>query len=191
MSQNFIHNANFYLLLTQIDHELADTTLAQGCPFCQGSLHRADYPRSPLGIPSTFRDYFDSRLSFCCADCRKRTTPSSVRFFGRRWYPAPLLMLFSIFTLGINARRVAQIKRYFGLVVSETTWRRWRRWWRDTFTKTPFWQQAKGQLPPTEEIQRGPFPRVILDVLKGKLEEKIVHLLRWLAPLTSGDLRAV
>ena len=28
MSQNFIHNASFHLLLTKIDHELANTVLA-------------------------------------------------------------------------------------------------------------------------------------------------------------------
>jgi hypothetical protein len=36
-----------------------------------------------------------SRLSFCCAECRKRTTSMSVRFLGRRVYLALAVVLVS------------------------------------------------------------------------------------------------
>lgn len=191
MSQKFLFDASFHLFLNKIDQELVNKSRQEGCLFCGGKLHRADYPRSPLGIPPEFRDDYDSRLSSCCDGCRKRTTPMSIRFFGRRWYPAPLFILISLFTLGINKRRLAQIKKYFGLVVSETSWRRWRKWWRDAFTQTKFWQQEKGRLPSTPAIIQGPYPRVLLDVLQGKLKEKMGLLLRFFAPLTGGVLRAV
>ena len=191
MSQNFLLNASFHLFLNKIDQELADKTQSEGCQFCGGKLHQDDYPRSPLGIPAKLRTYYDNHLGFCCVDCRKRTTPMSVRFFGRRWYPAPLFILISLLTLGINKRRLAQIKKYFALAVSETTWRRWRKWWRDAFTQTQFWQKEKGRLPPIPAIIQGPYPRVLLDVLQGKLEEKMGLLLQFLSPLTGGVLRAV
>jgi hypothetical protein len=190
MSQIFLFNATFHLLLNTIDQELANTVVKQGCPHCKGKLHRADYPRSPLGVLAEFRNYYDNRLGFCCADCRKRTTPTSVRFFGRRWYPAPFFILISALTLGVNQRRLMQVKQHVGLVVGESTWRRWRRWWRDLFTKTRFWEQAKGQLPPIPAMIRGPYPRVLLDTFQGKLEKKVALLLRLLSPLTGGNLRA-
>jgi len=191
MSQNFLLNARFHLFLNKIDQELINKTQQEGCLFCGDKLYRADYPRSPLGVPPKFREYYNSRLSVCCDNCRKRTTPMSVRFFGRRWYPAPFFILISLFTLGINKRRLAQIKKYFGFVVSETTWRRWRKWWRNTFIQTQFWQQEKGRLPPIPALIQGPYPRVLLNVFQGKLEEKMGLLLKFLAPLTGGVLRAI
>jgi hypothetical protein len=190
MSQNFLFKASFHLFLYQIDQEFANKAKQQGCP-CGGQLHQADYPRSPFGLPAQFRDKYDERFSFCCAVCRKRITPQSVRFFGRRWFPAPLLLFISVLTLGVSKRRCAQIKRYFGITISDSTWRRWRLWWRVSFVTTPFWQQAKGSFPPAEQIIQGPFPRVLLNTFKGMIEEKMHLLSRFLAPLTAGVLRAV
>lgn len=191
MSQNFLYNASFHSLLNTIDQELADQAKEKGCSYCGNQLDQADYPRSPFGLPAQFRTAYEERFSFCCADCRKRTTPTSVRFFGRRWYPAPLLVLISVLTLGINERRLTQIKQHFGMTVSQSTWRRWRRWWRESFIETRFWQQAKGQLLPTPAITRGPYPRVLLDAFQGDLEEKIGLLLQFFAPLSAGSLRAI
>lgn len=191
MPNKFLLDTNFFLLLITIDQELAETIRQKGCPYCGGPLHLADYPRSPFGIPSHCRGSFDSRLSFCCGKCRKRTTPPSVRFFGRRWFPAPLLVFISALMHGVNQRRCEQVKRHFGIVVSERTWRRWRRWWSETFITTPFWQQARGRLPPADQFIHGPFPRVLLSAFQGKIKEKLILLLQFLTPLTAGVLRAV
>jgi hypothetical protein len=114
MSHKFLLNSSFHSLLNAIDQELLNKAQEAGCPFCDGRLDRADYPRSPLGIPAQFRESYDERFSLCCVECRKRTTPPSVRFFGRRWYPAPVLVLISLLTLGINDYRLGQLKRHFG-----------------------------------------------------------------------------
>ena len=190
MSQNFIFDASFHLLLSKIDHEIIEKDKLQGCLFCGNKLHKANYPRSPAGLPSQFRHHYGERFSLCCNTCRKRTTPSSVRFFGRRWFPAPLLMLISALMLGINERRLLQVKRHFGITVSESTWKRWRRWWRESFQKTLFWQQAKGLVPIVIETNKFS-PRALLDLLQGFLQEKMCLLLRFLLPLTGGVLRAV
>lgn len=192
MSQNFLFNANFHLLLTKIDQEFSKKIKQQGCPDCGGPLHQADYPRSPFGgLPALLRAYYDERFSFCCGDCRKRITPQSVRFFGRKWFPAPLLVLISVLMLGINQSRIAQVKRHFGITVSESTWRRWRRWWSASFMTTQFWKQTKGSFPPTDQIIQGPFPRVLLNGFRGEIKEKMHSLLKFLAPLPAGILRAV
>ena len=190
MAYKFILSINFHLLLNKIDQESANQAQQQGCPYCGHALHQANYPRSPFGLLAAFRDHYDKRLSFCCDTCRKRTTPQSVRFFGRRWFPAPLFMLISALMLGPNERRCAQVKRHFGMVVSEATWKRWRRWWRESFMATKFWQQAKGLVTSGLGTSR-PLPRALLDLFQGAPAKKMRLLLQFLAPLTGGILRAV
>jgi hypothetical protein len=187
MSHKFLSDARFHLLLKSIDQELADTLQQQNCPRCGKTLHHADYPRSPFGIPPCFREYYDERLSYCCGNCRKRHTPPSVRFFGRRWFPMPFLILISALQSGINDWRLSQVKRYFGVSISESTWKRWRRWWRDTFPGTGFWVQAKGHCFPSG----GPLPRALISLFQGNLEQKMIPLLKFLSPITAGVFRAV
>ena len=89
-----VQDAKFSALLLRIDHDLAAQTRSEGCG-CGGALHRADYPRKPRGCPREVRPDHSSRLSFCCAECRKRSTSKSVRFLGRRVYLALAVVLVS------------------------------------------------------------------------------------------------
>lgn len=189
MSHKFLFDASFYTLLIAIDRELAEKELAKGCSYCGGKLHQANYPRSPFGLPIEFRLHFEERLSFCCYDCRKRITPPSVRFFGRRWFPGPILILIAALMTSINERRLEQIKRHFGIVVSESTWKRWRLWWREIFPGTAFWKSYTGLIHP--HFITGVFPRVLLKIYSGRLDEKMKLLLQFLSPMTAGVLRAV
>jgi hypothetical protein len=189
MSHKFLFNASFHSLLNKIDHELAEEVHKKGCA-CGGRLHKANYPRSPFGLPAAFRSDYEQRISFCCDTCRKRTTPPSVRFFGRRWFPAPLFILISLLMSGINDRRLAQVKHHFGIAVSESTWKRWRRWWRESFATTKFWQLSKGLVAGMLDSKLT-FPRSLWCLFSGELEERVQCLLQFLAPLTGGNLRAV
>jgi hypothetical protein len=189
MSHKFLSDANFHLLLTKIDEEFSEEVKQKGCPDCGGMLHQANYPRSPLGMPLLFRDLYERRLSFCCEVCRKRTTSPSVRFFGRRWYPMPLLILISLLTLGINKRRQTQIQRYFGISVSLSTWKRWRQWWEESFMTTLFWQEKRWIVHPLQI--NGPFPRAFLEVFQGKLEDTMCLILRFLSPLTIENFKVI
>jgi len=190
MSHNYLFNANFHLLLSTIDQDLSKKIQQKGCSNCGNKLHQSDYPRSPVGLPAEYRQHYDERISFCCVTCRKRTTPTSVRFFGRRWYPAPLLLLISVLMVGINDRRLEQVRRHFGITVSESTWKRWRRWWRESFMQTKFWQKEKSLVALTIDANKL-IPRALLDLLEGNIEEKLCRLLQFLSPLTGGALRAV
>jgi hypothetical protein len=184
MSHKFIHDVNFHKFLIQCDQDLALEAQQKGCPHCGGRLHQADYPRSPLGMFIEFRDLYSSRLSFCCQTCRKRTTPPSLRFFGRRWYPAPLFMLICLLICSISDNRLEQIKRHFGFVVCESTWKRWRRWWKECFVQTPFWQGWRG-LFFLESQRPMPLPRGLLNALQGTFKDKLLRLLQTLSPLTT------
>src|SRR5262245_40518516 len=75
----------------QLDRETTARLAAAGCPPCGGALHRSDYPRKPSGAliaPEGEGDMCVTRFSLCCAreGCRKRATPPSLRFLGRRVY---------------------------------------------------------------------------------------------------------
>jgi len=190
MSHKFLYESSFHLLLSNIDQEMADDCQQAGCRHCGGELHQGNYPRSPHGVPGDFRGHYDSRFSFCCKDCRKRTTPPTVRFFGRYWYVAPVFLLLSALALGLSVRRRAKIKEYFGVTVSKSTWDRWRAWWRNNFVKTKFWQQHKGLCPPADE-NRGSLPRHLFCAFKNSLDKKMTQILKFLSPLTSGNLRAI
>ncbi len=189
MSQNFLSKSNFHFFLNTIDQNLALQTQEKGCPSCGHKLHQANYPRSPIGISPQFRNQYDERLSFCCDTCRKRITPPSVRFFGRRWYPAPLFIFISALMRRVSEYTLAQVRRHFGISASESTWKRWRQWWRDSFLETLFWKQNKGIVPKSLESKR-PFPRALLEVFSGTLEKKIIYLLKFLSPLSRGILQA-
>lgn len=89
-----LSNRHFYLFLIRLDEELAAQTRAAGCP-CGGTLHCANYPRKPRGCPRWVRAAYETRLSFCCSRCRRRTTSQSVRFLGRRVYLGWVVVLCS------------------------------------------------------------------------------------------------
>lgn len=80
-------NASFWAFLFKVDRGLAEEARQKKCP-CGGCLHRANYPRKPRGGGEELPQEYGRRLSFCCEreGCRKRVTPPSVRFLGRKVY---------------------------------------------------------------------------------------------------------
>jgi len=80
--------ASFWTFLFRIDQDLAKMAQAEACPQCGGRLDCANYPRKPRG-PRNLPEQYRYRLSFCCDrdGCRKRVTPRSVRFLGRKVPP--------------------------------------------------------------------------------------------------------
>jgi hypothetical protein len=43
-----------------MDYDLSKEEQARGCPHCGESLHQANYPRSPVGIPLEHREYYEA-----------------------------------------------------------------------------------------------------------------------------------
>lgn len=124
MSHNCLVNCNinFHTHLLTIDSELAQAVQEQGCRHCSGSLHQAHYPRIAFGITSEIAPLYSFRFSFCCADCRRRTTPTSVRFFGRRRYVTTLfILLCASRSLTPDDACCARLARRFGCHLSVST----------------------------------------------------------------------
>ena len=182
-------NQSIHALLKHIDEELSAEMKKNPCAFCGGQLNQANYPRSPLGLVSSSRGYYDLRYALCCGKCRKRTAIPSVRFFGRYRFVAPLFLLISLLKRRVTRKTISQAKRHFGISISLRTWKRWRHWWLMHFDSSSFWKQAKGIVPSC--CAAGPFPRSLLAAFSGTFSERGVSFLKFLSPLTAGIYRAV
>ena len=180
----FLTDANFYELLFQIDESIAAEVRARGCS-CGGQLHRALYPRKPRSIRCALDESYQSRLSFCCAQdgCRRRHTPASVRFLGRKVYLGVIVVLLTALHHGLTDARRRQLIEALD-VAPQTLWR-WRRWWRERFVQTHCWRGLAGQLIPP--IATDNLPGSLLERLSaGALSERLVQLLILISPVTTS-----
>jgi hypothetical protein len=168
----------FLTLLLRIDHEFAAQQRADGCG-CGGDLHRADYPRKPRGCPRSMRDDYSSRLSFCCAVCRTRSTPLSVRFLGRRVYLGLAVVLVSASRTASTAAG-AHLGAQLG--VAPQTLQRWQAWWTEQFPLTPLWRATCARFMPPADVLG--FPGTLLERFTGSPANSLMRLLVFLSPVT-------
>jgi hypothetical protein len=153
-------DASFWAFLFSIDQDLAESARQKKCP-CGGCLHRANYPRKPRGGGDDLPEQYGCRLSFCCGreGCRKRVTPPSVRFLGRKVYLGAVVILVAAMRQGPSPRRVRELSRLFG--ADRHTIARWREFWSEHGPQTPFWKAARGRLVPAVEVAA--LPRSLLE----------------------------
>lgn len=183
MCQSFLLDSRFFSLLTEMDRLIAETVGGEGC-FCGGVLHRGDYPRKPRA-PISFDEQGDiRRYSFCCAQegCRRRTTPPSVRFLGRKVYLGVVVVLITALQHGLSPRRRQVLADQLDL--SPKTFYRWRLWWREVFCFSDTWRALSRRfLPPLEATS---LPGSLLGCLSGEgLKARVQALLIHLSPLTT------
>jgi hypothetical protein len=184
VSPSILQDARLYALLQRLDLDLAEGARAARCVHCGDVLHRADYPRKPRGGPRALGAEYDRRLSFCCAreGCRRRRTPPSVRFLGRRVYLGAVVVLVTALHHGLTGKRAARLRAQFG--VDARTLRRWRSWWREAFAASAFWKGAQGGFLPS--VSRERLPASLLERFRGPDEGAVlVATLRFLAPITT------
>jgi len=183
MYHELLSDATFWAFLFTIDQDLAEHCRKDGCG-CGGRLHRANYPRKPAGGPRDLPVEYRYRLSFCCArdGCRKRATPPSVRFLGRKVYLGAVVILVAAMRQGPTPRRVRELRELFG--VSHRTIYRWRDFWNEHFPKTTFWKVARARLVPVCEIVD--FPRSLWEAFVRGGDDRAGwgKLLRFLSPIT-------
>lgn len=147
MCHEFLADSSFFEFLQRIDDEYAEKAKAAGCPECAGTPHSARYPRKPRGVlRAVLGPEYDWRQSYCCScdGCRRRTTPASVRFLGRRVYLGVVVVLVSALNRDSSAQRLGWPNEY--LPLSAKTLRRWRQWWQSDFVATRFWRDARARL---------------------------------------------
>lgn len=184
MYAELLGDARLYEVLQHIDEDLAEQARRAGCR-CGGRLHGARYRRKSRGGPQGLSARYEQRLSFCCAmeGCRKRTTPPSVRFLGRKVYLGAVVVLVSALRQGANPTRVSVLHDLFG--VGERTLRRWRQWWQQVFAEGTFWRGARGRLLPVVAAEK--LPRGLVERFAGAAMDRCCGVLRFVAPITTAS----
>ena len=189
MDHGLLRNASFWLVLCSIDQDLANTAHQKAC-LCGGRLHCANYPRKPRGGPADLSEQYGCRLSFCCDrdGCRKRVTPRSVRFLGRKVYLGAVVVLVAAMRQGPTPRRVRELSKLFG--ADRQTIARWQTFWREHFPQTACWKVGRGLLVPIVEVST--LPRALLEAFLRSHDplKDWERLLLFLSPITiAGGLK--
>lgn len=172
----------FLKSLYELDKIEAERVKRGGCEYCGGLLDRSDYWRNPRGLGIVEQKY-ERRFSFCCRECRRRVTPGSVRFLGRKVYFGLVVVLVSYLRQG---REPVLMRRLLGLSrASEVTIRRWLHWWRDSVVVSEFWRGVRSFFfPPLleERFACSLYERFLS--ISANLEEACRRLLQFLKPIT-------
>jgi hypothetical protein len=187
--QSLLSDARFYDRLLDFDRDLAEQARSAGCGECDGALHSASYWRKPRGRACCVGPEHDQRFSFCCArdGCRSRTTPASLRFLGRKVYLATVVVLVSMMQHGVTEGRLERLKEVIS--VDRRTVRRWLQWWRNAFTATSFWRNARAAFSPPVEQDR--LPATLFERFRVEAAERLIALLRFITPITGGKAHAI
>jgi len=182
LSPSVLADARLYELLLRFDGDLAAVARRAGCR-CGGALHSADYDRKPRGALAALPAGYESRFSFCCAQdgCRRRTTPASLRYLGRKVYLGVVVVLVTAMERGGGS--VGELCARMG--VSRRTVVRWRRWWQTAFATSAFWRVARGLLAGAVTIEE--LPASLLARLVAPDEgERLVRLLDFIKPMSTS-----
>lgn len=187
MYQALLADARFHHLLLHCDRDLAAAARAKRCAVCGGRLDSSPFRRKPRGRLVACDEAHDWRFSLCCAmgECRKRITPASLRFLGRKVYLGAVVVLVTAMLHGLTETRLHRLRDLVG--VSRRTVARWRVWWLATFTAGRFWTVASAAVMPPADPSR--LPASLLERFAGGLEDRLLALLRFLGPITGGEDR--
>lgn len=183
MIDQFRFGREFYATLEALDQAIARRVAASRCPVCGGPLHTGNYPRKPRGaLVAPEGESFVLRFSLCCGreGCRRRATPPSLRFLGRRVYLGVVVIVASLVAqvLGAVCAKVTGVPR--------RTTRRWLGWWRGPFLSTEVFLAIRARLVGVDVAE---LPMSIVGRLAGAVEEQVRTMLRQLAPITTGSVR--
>lgn len=154
---DILRDPRFYLVLYDIDVEIARKTQEQPCAHCNDVVDTSDYQRKPRGLPIESDERLSRRFSFCCRrdGCRRRLTPQSLRFAGRRVWVLTVILALSDTSESGMSRLISLTK------VPRQTIRRWRQWWSHVFLNSQFWRQARARFIDSNDMRQ--LPGQILD----------------------------
>lgn len=182
MFDQFTFRREFFVALESLDQEIARRVAASRCQVCGGPLHAGNFRRKPRGaLIAPEGEAFVVRYSLCCGreGCRKRATPPSLRFLGRRVYLGVVVIVASLVAqaLGAAGAKAAGVPR--------RTARRWLAWWRGPFLVSEAFLALRARLV---GVDVAAVPTSIVERLPGTAEEQTRAMLHLLAPLTTGSV---
>jgi hypothetical protein len=172
-------DSSFFQILLDADLQLTRKLQEGRCPRCGGRLDRADYFRKPRGDLDGAGETMDRRFSLCCArdGCRRRLTPPSIRFLGRKvYYAGWILVVCAVWLLGVAAGgRIVGVPR--------RTVRRWLGFWSVDFPTTELWRVRRAWfMPPIDDSL---LPLSLLDRFAEAPIEALLGTLDVVRPITT------
>lgn len=188
MYQSLLRDSRFFDLLLRLDADLAAEARRVGCG-CGGALHSGHYERKPRGGPVGLGPAVAVRFSFCCATegCRRRVTPPSLRFLGRKVFFGVLVLLLPVMRDGPTRERLDRLCATFA--VSVRTLRRWCRFWREAFVTSRVWQALRGRFAAAVGAESLPGSLLAAFSEIGDTQERVLAVLRLVSPLGTGSVR--
>lgn len=187
MSHVLAPDFNFHAYLRHVDQVAAGVIDRAGCRHCGGRLDVANFPRKVRGLDpaSEAAGGYDVRLSLCCAreGCRRRATPPSVRFFGRRIFASVVFMLVAV---GTGGRSVDSALPTSSSRPSWATRKRWASWWAERFVLEPWFVVLASRLATPVDL-RCP-AKDLLSRFDGGIVDRIANVLALLAPMTTRSV---
>ena len=181
----------FFARLLAIDVEVASRTRAAGCSACGGAICVGHFERKPRGglvAADGEDDVFTLRFSYCCArrGCRKRATPPSVRFLGRKVYLEGAILLACVIAPLVEQSEAA-VRRATGIALR--TLRRWQTWWRTVFAASALFAEARARVP---GIDAASLPTALVESFEGgSPADRLLRVMRFVAPLTTRTCAAI
>jgi hypothetical protein len=177
--EKLLRDRKLYVFLEEVDKDFASEAQFRRCEHCGAALHRGDYDRKPRGGPS-----WDRRYSFCCSrdGCRKRKTPPSVRFLGRKVYVGVIVVLVSAMMHGPSDQRLQRLQ--LELPIDRRTLKHWRQWWTEIFVQCAFWKAERGRFGRLMADAR--MPLELVEAFGAQQMEGLVKLMKFLSPITTG-----
>ncbi|WP_437907951.1 hypothetical protein WME95_08680 [Sorangium sp. So ce327] len=182
MFDQFTLKGEFFATLEALDRAIARQVAASRCPACGGPLHVGNFARKPRGaLIAPEGEAFLVRFSLCCGreGCRRRATPPSLRFLGRRVYLGVVVIVASLVAQALGAAGAQATG------VPRRTTRRWLAWWRGPFLAKEVLLAIRVRLV---GVDVGGIPRSIIERLPGTADEQMRTMLHLLAPLTTGSV---
>lgn len=176
----------FVEVLCAMDAGVADRVRAAGCPHCGGRMDQAHYPRKPrAGTLGAGLEGFTTRLSFCCAreGCRRRATPPSVRFLGRKVYAGAVVVVAAV--RAVLEASWSRVRAETGVPVR--TIRRWLTYWQTLFVATALWRSVSDRFVPSVDTTRLPLS-VMERFATSDRDERVSLTLRLVAPVTTRSV---
>jgi hypothetical protein len=182
LCQCYLANKQLHQFLEEVDWDLTRGVQQGGCLLCGGRLDRSDYGRKPRGGP----EQWDERLSLCCAThgCRKRHTPPSVRFLGRKVYVGIVVILVSAMRHGLNPGAARILGQSLG--IDRRTLERWKTWWQEIFALSEFWKAVRARFAPP--ICNQTLPLSLCEAFDIERRDRLLELLKFLAPITTTSV---
>jgi len=178
-----LSDEKFSAILFEVDEGLSGGERERGCSRCSGPLHRADYPRKARGLAEAVVGRFERRFSFCCGRCRKRQTPPSVRFLGRRVYAAVAVLVGALIALAVA---LAEAARFTG--ARARTVARWLGFFQRELQATRFWGAARGAFSPPPPALGMP-ATLVEHFAFAAPRDRLLGVLKFMTPITVSGWR--